>query len=99
MNPLDAEKLRPRRAAMKRPDRDRRSYRLSPVEHLDARALLTMAATAPLPDLDLTTGAAVAPVNLDSYFKDPNATPDFAVFDTTLGTIPVLLSPATTPKT
>jgi cyclophilin family peptidyl-prolyl cis-trans isomerase len=58
-----------------------------------------MAATAPLPDLNIATGAAVAPVNLDSYFKDPDASSDLAIFDTTLGTIPVLLTPRTTPAT
>ncbi|WP_237722723.1 peptidylprolyl isomerase [Singulisphaera acidiphila] len=58
-----------------------------------------MASTAPLPDINFTAGVEVAPVKLDSYFKDPDAKPDFAVFNTTLGTIPVLLTPATTPKT
>lgn len=84
---------------MKRPERSRRSRRLTPVEALEARALLTMTATAPLPNLSVATGAAVAPTNLDSYFKDPNASTDFAIFDTTLGTIPVQLTPATTPLT
>ena len=79
--------------------RQKRSRRLSPVEGLETRALLTLAATAPLPDVNLTTGAAVAPVNLDSYFKDANASSDFAIFNTTLGTIPVLLTPQTTPAT
>ncbi|MHC5538750.1 peptidylprolyl isomerase, partial [Singulisphaera rosea] len=49
--------------------------------------------------MSFTAGADVAPVNLNSYFNDPNATTDFAMFDTSLGTIPVLLTPSTTPKT
>src|SRR4051794_13427030 len=84
---------------MKRPERDRRSYRLGQVEPLETRSLMTMAVTAPLPDLNISTGVALSPVNLDAHFKDPDATPDFAIFDTTLGTIPVLLTPATTPST
>jgi len=72
---------------------------LSAVESLESRALLTIASTAPLPDVNVAGGADVASVNLDSYFKDPNATSDFAIFDTSLGTIPVLLTPSTTPKT
>ncbi|WP_406700128.1 peptidylprolyl isomerase [Singulisphaera sp. Ch08] len=58
-----------------------------------------MASTAPLPEVNFTAGVDVAPVNLNSYFKDPDAKPDFAIFDTSLGKIPVLLTPATTPKT
>jgi cyclophilin family peptidyl-prolyl cis-trans isomerase len=84
---------------MKRPNRARRPLRLNPVECLEPRALLTMTSTAPLPDVNFAAGVEVAPVNLDSYFKDPEATADFAIFDTSLGTIPVLLTPATTPKT
>jgi cyclophilin family peptidyl-prolyl cis-trans isomerase len=84
---------------MKRPERLRRSSRLSPVEHLESRALLTMAATAPLPDLNLATGVPAAPVALDTYFKDPDAKANYAIVDTTLGTIPVLLTPGTTPVT
>src|SRR5262249_55457122 len=68
-------------------------------DRLETRAMLTLTAVAQLPDVHVTTGAAVAPVNLDSYFHDPDATPDFAIFNTTLGTIPVLLTPGTTPLT
>jgi cyclophilin family peptidyl-prolyl cis-trans isomerase len=84
---------------MKRPNRSRRPLPLNPVECLESRALLTMTSTAPLPAVNFAAGVDVAPVNLDSYFKDPAATSDFAIFDTSLGTIPVLLTPATTPKT
>ena len=49
--------------------------------------------------MSIAAGAVVAPVNLDYYFKDPNASTDFAIFNTTLGTIPVLLTPKTTPIT
>lgn len=84
---------------MKRPERARRPRPLRQLEHLETRALMTIAATTPLPDLNVAPGAAVAPVNLESHFNDPDATPDFAIFDTTLGMIPVLLTPATTPKT
>src|SRR4051812_43323477 len=84
---------------MKTPRRSRREFRLSPVEHLETRALLTMATTAQLPDMSLAAGVAPSPADLDAYFKDPGASPDFAVFDTSLGTIPVLLTPSTTPLT
>lgn len=84
---------------MKRPERSRRSRRLGFVETLETRSLLTMVATAPLPNLDLAPGAAATPVALDAHFKDADASPDFAIFDTSLGTIPVLLTPKTTPLT
>ncbi len=84
---------------MKRPERSPRRPRLGPVEGLETRALLTIAATAPLPGVNVAPNVAVAPVNLDSYFKDSQASPSFAIFDTTLGTIPVHLTPATTPAT
>ena len=42
---------------MKRPERSRRSRRLAPVERLETRALMTIAATAPLPDLNVPAGA------------------------------------------
>ncbi|WP_435010311.1 peptidylprolyl isomerase [Tundrisphaera lichenicola] len=84
---------------MKRPERIRRSSRLNPVESLESRGLMTMATLAPLPDLSLTKGVATPPVNLDAYFKDSQPAPNFAIFDTTLGTIPVLLTPQTTPLT
>src|ERR1700691_5477792 len=81
--------------------RERVGRRFRPVlsERLETRELLTLTATAQLPNVNVVTGAAVSPVNLDSYFHDPDASPDFAIFNTTLGTIPVLLTPATTPLT
>ena len=84
---------------MKRQERSKRSCQLDTVQPLEARALMTLTTTAALPDLKLETGAAVAPVNLDSYFKDANPSTNFAIFNTTLGTIPVLLTPKTTPLT
>jgi cyclophilin family peptidyl-prolyl cis-trans isomerase len=69
------------------------------VESLETRALMTIAVTAPLPDVAAAAGAAAATVDLGAHFHDPDAKGDFAVFDTTLGTIPVQLTPATTPKT
>lgn len=84
---------------MKRPNRSRRPLQWNTVESLETRALLTMASTAPLPDLTFAAGVEVAPVNLGTHFDDPDAKPDFAIFNTTLGTIPVLLTPSTTPKT
>ena len=84
---------------MKKQERSRPSRRLSPLETLETRALMTMAATAPLPAVNASAGTTVAPVNLDNYFKDPQATPNIAVFNTTLGTIPVVLTPQTTPIT
>ena len=81
--------------------RERMSRRFRPVlsEGLETRALLTMTATAQLPNVTVETGAAVSPVNLDNYFHDPDATADFAIFNTTLGTIPVLMTPTSTPLT
>ncbi len=84
---------------MKRRERSKRSCQLGAVQPLETRALMTLATTAPLPDLKLSAGVAVAPVNLDSYFKDANPSTNFAIFNTTLGTIPVLLTPQTTPLT
>ncbi len=84
---------------MKRQVRARRSRPLGLVEHLEPRALMTIAAATPLPDMSIVAGAAAIPVDLGSHFNDPDATPNFAIFDTTLGTIPVLLTPSTTPKT
>jgi cyclophilin family peptidyl-prolyl cis-trans isomerase len=84
---------------MKRPERARRSRALGQVEYLETRALMTIAAATPLPNVNVAPGSAPATVNLGTYFKDPTASPNFAIFDTTLGTIPVLLTPSTTPKT
>jgi len=84
---------------MKRQERVRPACRLSPVAPLETRALMTLAATAPLADLNLAPGASVAPVDLGAHFKDANAAPNFAIVNTTLGTIPVLLTPQTTPQT
>ncbi|MDG3002248.1 peptidylprolyl isomerase [Paludisphaera mucosa] len=69
------------------------------VEHLETRALMTIAAATPLPDVTVAAGAAAVPVDLGSHFNDPTATDNFAIFDTSLGTIPVLMTPSTTPKT
>ncbi len=82
---------------MKKRDRSRKSFRLDPLEHLETRALLTMTAISQLPDMNVALGAVPAALNLDSYLKDPNATADFAIVDTSLGTIPVLLTPKTAP--
>jgi cyclophilin family peptidyl-prolyl cis-trans isomerase len=79
--------------------RRRRPFCPTVSDRLETRTLLTLTAVAQLPDVNVPTGATVAPVNLDSYFHDPNATPDFAIFNTSLGTIPVLLTPGTTPLT
>ncbi len=84
---------------MKRQERVRPVCRLSPVAPLETRALMTLAATAPLADLNLAPGASVAPVDLGAHFKDDNAAPNLAIVNTTLGTIPVLLTPQTTPLT
>lgn len=84
---------------MTRQERARRARPLGQVESLEARALMTIAAATPLPDMNVAVGAPAAPVDLGSHFSDSNPSPNFALFDTTLGTIPVLLTPATTPKT
>jgi cyclophilin family peptidyl-prolyl cis-trans isomerase len=84
---------------MKKPSRARRSRTLGLVESLETRALMTIAAVAPLPDLDVSAGSTAATVDLGAHFNDPDGSPDFAIFNTTLGTIPVLLTPSTTPKT
>ena len=84
---------------MKTTERSRRSGPSSRLECLETRSLMTIGSTAPLPDISLAAGAASRPVDLDSHFNDPQASPDFAIFNTTLGTIPVLLTPSTTPVT
>lgn len=84
---------------MKRPERSRRSSRLNPVEHLETRSLLTITATAQMPDLNVATGVTAPTVNLGSYFHDSSPETSFAIFNTTLGTIPVHLTPKTTPIT
>ena len=86
---------------MTRQERVRRSSRFSPIERLEGRDLMTIAATAPLPNVSVTAGSAAAQVNLDNYFKDPDAATaaNYAMVDTSLGTIPVLLTPKTTPLT
>lgn len=84
---------------MKKSSRSRRPRTLGRVESLETRELLTIALTAPLPDVSAPAGSAAATVDLGSHFNDPDGKSDFAIFDTTLGTIPVLLTPSTTPKT
>ncbi len=84
---------------MNRTGRLRRWYRTGALEPLEPRALLTLAPTAQLPDVNVAAGFAVAHVDLNAYFRDPQPSPDLAVFDTNLGTIPVLLTPGTTPRT
>ena len=84
---------------MKSPERERRSRRLGPVEPLETRSLMTIAVTSTMPDLNLGAGVVPPAVNLDSYFQDADKSTNFAVFDTSLGTIPVLLTPQTTPLT
>jgi len=84
---------------MDRRERARRSCHLNPLERLETRNLMTMAPTAQLPNMNIAIGAVVAPLNLDSYFKDPQASADFAIFNTSLGTVPVVLTPKTTPDT
>ncbi len=84
---------------MQRQERSRRSCRPGVLEYLESRQLLTMTAVAPLPQMRIELGASVAPVELDSYFKDDKATTDYALFDTTAGAMPVLLTPQTTPAT
>jgi cyclophilin family peptidyl-prolyl cis-trans isomerase len=84
---------------MRKPSRARRFRAWGRVESLETRALMTIAVTAPLPDVAAPAGSAAATVDLDDHFQDPDGKADFAVFDTTLGTIPVLLTPGRTPKT
>ena len=84
---------------MTRQERMRRSSRFGAVERLEGRDLMTIAATAPLPNVNVTAGSAAAQVNLDNYFKDADNESNYAMVDTSLGTIPVLLTPQTTPLT
>jgi cyclophilin family peptidyl-prolyl cis-trans isomerase len=84
---------------MKKASRVRRSRTLGLVESLETRALMTIAAVTPLPDMSVSAGSAAATVDLGAHFNDPDGSADFAIFNTTLGTIPVLLTPSTTPKT
>jgi len=91
---IDPSGVRP----MNKPSRARRSRTLGLVESLETRALMTIAAVAPLPDMSVSAGSAAATVDLGTHFNDPDGAADFAIFNTTLGTIPVLLTPSTTPK-
>ena len=84
---------------MMKQSRARRPRPLGRLESLESRALMTIAASAPLPDVSTSAGAAAATIDLGSHFSDPTGAQDFAIFDTTLGTIPVLMTPSTTPKT
>lgn len=84
---------------MKKSSRARRPRMLGRVESLETRALLTIGLTAPLPDVSTSAGSAAATVDLGAHFNDPDGKDDFAIFNTTLGSIPVLLTPSTTPKT
>ncbi|WP_240907350.1 peptidylprolyl isomerase [Paludisphaera rhizosphaerae] len=84
---------------MKKQSRPRRPRTLGQVESLETRALLTIAATTPLPDVSATAGAAAATVDLTTHFDDSSGASNFALFNTSLGTIPVLLTPSTTPQT
>lgn len=85
---------------MMKPLRSRRNRVLGRLESLETRELLTIAVTAPLADVSAAVGSPAATIDLGSHFNDPDAkTSDFAIFNTTLGTIPVLLTPSTTPKT
>ena len=85
--------------SMRKPSRVRRSSRFRRVESLETRALMTIAAVSPLPDLGATVGSAAVTVELGEHFDDPAGKSDFALFNTSLGTIPVRLTPSTTPKT
>ena len=84
---------------MKKPSRTRRPRAVGRLESLETRNLMTIGATTPLPDLSAAVGSAAATIDLGNHFDDPTGTSDFAVFDTSLGTIPVLMTPSTTPKT
>ena len=96
---------------MKRQDRLCRGFQPGRLENLEMRALLTMSPTAQLPNMNVAVGATVATVDLTDYFKDNQATSDYAIITTSLGTnpslatssslntIPVLLTPKTTPLT
>ena len=85
---------------MKKPERSRQSFRLMPLDALETRALMTMTAATPLPNLEVSVGSVPAAITLDNYLKDDKATAnDYANINTSLGTIPVLLTPQTTPTT
>ena len=84
---------------MNRQERPHRPRRFGSLEALETRSLMTIAASAPLPAVNLTTGTASTPVQLDQFFKDSAPANDYAIFNTSLGTIPVLLTPQTTPAT
>ena len=82
---------------MKRQERARRTVVAGLLENLEPRRLMTMTAAAPLPAVETVMGANPTAIDLDSYFKDAEASADYALINTSLGTIPVLLTPRTTP--
>ena len=73
---------------------------VAPMEGLESRQMLTVAAVAMLPDVNLPTGTtAQQTVDLGSHFNDP-AVPAHTVFlNTNFGSIPVQLTPDLTPGT
>ena len=81
-------------------ERSKRVRRLGAIETLETRNLMTIAATAPLPDVNIGVGSTATTVDLDTHFKDADAVADsYAMVNTSLGTVPVLLTAKTTPVT
>lgn len=76
----------------------RRTARPAACERLESRTMMSITAIAQLPDASAAAGTP-ASVDLNSFFLDPTASQDIAFFNTTLGQIPVALTPLTTPFT
>ncbi len=75
------------------------AVRPAPLEPLEPRTLLSVAVTTPLPAVAAKLGAAAATVDLSADFSGADVPANTVFFDTSMGLIPVELTPGTTPLT
>ena len=75
------------------------SARTAPIEALEQRRLLSAAAAAAIPPVSALQGSAAGSIDLSGYFSGVDLPADAYDFNTTLGTIPVQLTPSVTPLT
>lgn len=82
---------------------NRRRYRnavaATCLQPLESREMLSMTQVAPLANISIPAGAPAVTVNLDNFFHESAPVTSYAFFHTTLGDIPVHLTPDTTPLT
>ena len=91
---------------MQMSDRSRRSNRISKlsrataeIQPLEPRRLFAVTGPATLPDLTVPHSAGAQTINLDSYFTGAAVPANTYDFNTTLGVMPVTLTPGITPLT